>query len=64
MQVAANKAFTKNLKTYTVKGSNVKSKEITGPTKGKTYYVRVRAINAYNDDKVHGSWSSTGKAKL
>ena len=64
IQVAANKAFTKNLKTYTVKGSNVKSKKITGLTKGKTYYVRVRAINAYNDDKVYGSWSSTVKAKL
>ena len=35
-----------------------------GLTKGKTYYVRVRAINAYNDDKVYGSWSSTVKAKL
>ncbi len=63
IQVAANKAFTKNLKTYTVKGSNVKSRKITGLTKGKTYYVRVRVINAYNDDKVYGSWSSTVKVK-
>ena len=61
IQVATNKTFTKNAKTYTV---NTKSKKIKSLTKGKTYYVRVRAINTYNDNKVYGAWSSVVKAKL
>ena len=64
IQVATNKSFTKNAKTYTVNNSNTKSKKIKSLTRGKTYYVRVRAINAYNGNKVYGAWSSVVKAKL
>lgn len=62
VQIATNKAFTKGKKTYTIK-DDYRLKKITNLTKGKKYYVRVRAVNykvnypESDSMKQYGAWS-------
>jgi len=56
VKVATNSKFTKNVKNYYVEGTT--SKTVKKLTKGKKYYVKVRAYNIA-DDRYYGSWSKT-----
>lgn len=55
--LATNKNFTKGVKKVTVSGSKSVSKTVSGLTKGKTYYVKVRAYKTVNGKKVYGLYS-------
>ncbi len=58
LQIAANKRFTKGLKTYTIKSAKVTSKTIKKLQKGRTYYVRVRTVNHLYGETYYGSRSA------
>ena len=62
--LATNSGFTKNVKKVTVSGRSTVSKKVTGLSKGKTYYVKVRAYKTINGVKVYGAYSSVKKVKL
>ena len=62
--LATNSGFTKNVKKVTVSGKSTVSKKVTGLTKGKTYYAKVRAYKTVNGVKVYGAYSSVKKVKL
>ena len=62
--LATNSGFTKNVKKVTVSGRSTVSKKVTGLSKGKTYYVRVRAYKTVNGVKVYGAYSGVKKVKL
>ena len=64
MVLATNSGFTKNVKKVVVSGRSSVSKKVTGLTKGKTYYVKVRAYKTVNGVKVYGAYSSVKKVKL
>lgn len=63
IRVATNSGFTKNVKNVYVTSSSV-SKTISGLTKGKKYYVKVRAYNTVSGNKVYGQYSSAKTVKL
>ena len=56
VQIARDSKFTKGVKTYRVKDSDVLKKTIKKLSKGKKYYMRVRAYY-YETDYVYGRWS-------
>lgn len=58
IQIATDKSFKKNVKTYTVKGNGTTSKKITGLKAKTKYYVRVRA---YKSSSTYASGWSTYK---
>jgi uncharacterized repeat protein (TIGR02543 family) len=59
---AANSKFTKDKNTVTVKGT---SKTLTGLTKGRTCYVKVRAYKLDSaGSKVYGKYSTVQKVKI
>lgn len=60
IQYATDKKFKKNVKTVTVSKNTTTRKTISGLTKGKTYYVRVRAVNGENTS----GWSATKSVKV
>ena len=62
--LATNSGFTKNVKKVTVSGKSTVSKKVTGLTKGKTYYAKVRAYKTVNGVKVYGLYSTVKKVKL
>ena len=62
--LATNPGFTKNVKKVTVSGKSTVSKKVTGLTKGKTYYAKVRAYKTVNGVKVYGLYSTVKKVKL
>ena len=57
IQYSTSSTF-KNAKTVTVSGKTATAKTISKLTKGKKYYVRVRAYKTVNGVKYYGSWSS------
>lgn len=62
VQIATNKKFTKNKKTFKVskKSTKVKIKKLKAK---KTYYVRVRSYKTVNGKKVYSKWSTVRKVK-
>lgn len=62
--LATNSGFTKNVKKVTVSGRNAVSVKVAGLSKGKTYYVKVRAYKTVNGVKVYGAYSGVKKVKL
>lgn len=56
IRYATNSSF-KNSKSIYVKDGDQVSRTIKSLTKGKRYYVKVRAYNNYQDTKVFGKWS-------
>jgi len=56
IRYATNSSF-KNSKSIYVKDGDALSKTIKKLTKGKRYYIKVRAYNNYEDTKVFGKWS-------
>ena len=64
--IASNSSFTKSVKKTTVSAGTAKTrtKTISGLTKGKTYYVKVRAYKTVNGRKVYGLYSSVKKVTV
>ena len=62
--VATNAKFTKGVKKITVSGRNTVSHKVTGLTKNRTYYVKVRTYKTVNGTKVYGAYSTAKKVKL
>lgn len=63
IQYAGNSNFTKNKKALAVTNKSTVSKKITNLTKGKKYYVRIRAYKKIDGKKCYGPWSKSVKAK-
>lgn len=63
IQYSTSSSF-KSYKSKTVTGKSNISKVITGLTKGKTYYVRVRSYKTYNGKKYFSTWSAKKKVKI
>ncbi|MCD8077090.1 MAG: metallophosphoesterase [Lachnospiraceae bacterium] len=55
---ATNKSFTKNVTKVLVKSNTTTSKTIKNLTKGKKYYVKVRAYKTISGKRTYGSYSS------
>lgn len=62
VQIAANKKFSKNKKTFKVskKSTKVKIKKLKAK---KVYYLRVRSYKKVNGKKVYSKWSTVRKVK-
>lgn len=58
VRIASNSKFTKGVKSYYL-SSKHSSKKITNLSKGKYYFVKVRAYKTLNGAKYFGSWSKT-----
>ena len=63
IQVATNKAFTKNKKTVNVKGYKKTSKKIKKLKGGKRYYVKIRTYKIIKGKKFYSKWSKVRKVK-
>jgi hypothetical protein len=63
VQYSKKKDFSSVVATKTVSGQSKTSYTGKNFTKGKTYYVRVRAYRTYNDTKYYSSWSSVKSIK-
>lgn len=59
---ATNSSFTSG-KTVTITNNYTTTKSITGLTRGKTYYVKVRGYKTVNSVKYYGSWSTAKTVK-
>lgn len=57
IQLATNKAFTKNNKTVTVRGYKKVSRKVTGLKSKKKYYVRIRTYKTINGRRICSKWS-------
>ena len=64
IQYALNKGFSKSKKSKIVKSSRKSALNIRKLTKGKTYYIRVRAYKMEGTKKYYGKWSKTKKIKI
>lgn len=64
VQIATNKTFTKSVKKSSVKGASALKKTMSSLTKGKAYYVRVRAYKSKYGQKAYGSWSNVKSVKI
>ena len=63
VQYSKNKSFSSVISTKTVSGQSKTSYTGKNFTKGKTYYVRVRAYKTVNGTKYYGAWSSVKSIK-
>ncbi len=63
LQVATNKAFTKNKKTVTVKGAKKASATVNKLKAKKKYYVRIRTYKTVGGKKHYSKWSKVKTAK-
>ena len=64
IQYSTSKTFASGNKTVTAAGASTVSKVITGLTKGKTYYVRIRAFKTVNSTKYRSAWSTVKTVKI
>lgn len=53
-----------NATTFTLTKNTVLSKKVTGLTKGKTYYVRLRSYKTVGNTKYYSNWSTTSSVKI
>ncbi|MDD6212250.1 MAG: fibronectin type III domain-containing protein [Clostridiales bacterium] len=60
IQYSADNSFSKAV-SVKVKGADTLSEIISGLSKGKTYYVRIRAYTTVSGKKYYSAWSSTKK---
>ena len=58
IQLATNKAFTKNKKTVTVAGYSKVSRKVTGLKAKTTYYVRIRTYKTVSGKTYYSTWSA------
>ena len=63
LSYSKSKSFKKVIATKTVSGSKKTSYTGKNFTKGKKYYVRVRAYKKVNGKKIYGSWSNVKSVK-
>ena len=63
VKIARNSGFTTGVRTYRITSYKTTSKKMTGLSKGKYYYVKVRAYKTYGGRTVYGSWSRSLKIK-
>ena len=63
LQVATNKAFTKNKKTVNIKGAKKASATVNKLKAKKKYYVRIRTYKTVGGKKVYSKWSKVKTAK-
>ncbi len=63
VQYSTAKNFKKGTKTVTIKKAKTKKTTIKKLTKGKKYYVRIRAYKTVNGKKIYGSWSAVKNVK-
>ena len=63
LQLATNKAFTKNKKTVTVNGAKKASATVNKLKAKKKYYVRIRTYKTVGGKKVYSKWSKVKTAK-
>ncbi len=63
VQVATDKAFTKNKKSYTSSKNTVLTKTFKNLKKKKKYYVRVRTYKTVKGTKYYSSWSKLTQVK-
>ena len=64
IQYSTNSKFTSGNKTKIITKNSTTNTTITGVTKGKTYYVRVRAYKTVGKTKVYGAYSTAKKVKI
>jgi hypothetical protein len=64
IQYSTKSNFSSGTKTATVKKNATTSKKITGLTKNKTYYVRIRTYKTVSKKKYYSGWSSVKKVKI
>ena len=64
IQYSTNSKFTSGNKTKTITKNSTTSATLTGLTKGKTYYVKVRAYKTVGKTKVYGAYSAVKKVKI
>lgn len=58
IQYSTKSDFSSGNKTVTVTSGSTASKSITGLTKGKTYYVRIRTHKTVSGTKYYSGWSA------
>jgi hypothetical protein len=63
IQYSTSKSFASGNKTVNITKNSTVSKTVSGLTKGKTYYVRVRAYKTIDGKKVYGAYSAVKKIK-
>lgn len=64
VQIARDKAFQKNAKIYTYKGSTTTSKKIGGLRSNTMYYQRVRAYKVIGGKNYYSAWSKVFGGKM
>ncbi|MBE6785632.1 MAG: hypothetical protein E7538_10195, partial [Ruminococcaceae bacterium] len=65
VQASTSSKFTsKTTKKATVKSAKTKKTTIKKLTKGKKYYVRVRAYKTVDGKKIYGAWSAVKSVKV
>ena len=58
IQLATDKAFTKNKTLVTVEGRNIVSKKVTGLRGGRKYYIRIRTYKTLKSKNYYSAWSA------
>lgn len=64
IQYSLKSDFSSGNKSVTVKSASTVSKVITGLTKGKTYYVRIRTYKTVGSTKYYSAWSAKKSVKI
>ena len=64
IQYSTSKTFASGNKTATATGASTVSKTITGLTKGKTLYVRIRTFKTVGGKKYYSAWSAAKTVKV
>ena len=64
IQYSTSKTFASGNKTVTAAGASTVSKVITGLTKEKTYYVRIRSFKTVTSTKYRSAWSTVKSVKI
>ncbi|MDO4306690.1 MAG: leucine-rich repeat protein, partial [Eubacteriales bacterium] len=64
IQYSTSKTFASGNKTVNVAKNSAASKTITGLSKGKTYYVRIRTYKTVSGKKYYSGWSAAKSVKI
>ncbi len=64
IQYSKDKTFKTGCKTSSVAKKTILSKKLTGLTKGKTYYVRMRTVKTVSTTKYYSGWSAAKYVKI
>ena len=64
IQYSTSSSFKSGNKTKLITKNSTTSATLTGLTKGKTYYVRIRAYKTVNGTKIYGAYSSKKTVKI